>query len=295
MKLTIWLLVFGLLGVVACDIAIPLPTVEAEQVIVANSFFRPDSIWQVQLTKSFALYESDKIEFINNAFVEILDKNTGSAITLHHHQNGLYMADQSYPLQNTNYLLSVEAMDLPPIQSSNAIPSSFNVNIKTHQFSEIRNLPSFLYKIELVDNPAEKNFYLIEVTYLLTIQDNLHTQKAGHFSFDPNSDNETVEIDHTNLRQSYLSDLHFNGETYLTEVGANSLLLRRLTEASNATAIIRIKSTSYEGYEHAKTTEELENGGSFSSPEPIKVFSNIEGGFGLFAGFTEQRFEITLK
>ena len=99
----------------------------------------------------------------------------------------------------------------------------------------------------------------------------------------------------THLKQSYLPDINFNGQAYRTEIGASSLFLNQLAELGQLTALIKIKSISSEGYQHAKTVEEFEFSDSFSSSERVKIFSNIENGLGVFAGYVEQRLEVRLK
>ncbi len=295
MKLTNWLSIFYLLLIVACDISIPLPETEVKQVIVANAFFSPDSIWQVQLTKSFALSEADQVELVSNGIVEILDVENRQTIKLTHQQNGIYTATEIFPISNKAYQLTAQVDGFETIQATNQTPLPFIASVTNSSFTNFRNRPSYLFDLQLVDSPAANNFYLIEVTYLFSKNDSLFTEKGGHFSLDANSDNEIVEIDHTALKQSYLPDTNFNGETYSTQIGASSSLLNDLATIDHLTAIINIKSISSEGYQHAKTVETFEFGDSFSSPEPINIFSNIDKGFGVFAGFVSQRIEVKLK
>ena len=216
-------------------------------------------------------------------------------IKLAHQQNGIYTAGEMRPIYNKVYQLTAQVDGFETIQATNQTPLPFTASVTTSSFTNFRNRPGYLFDLQLVDNPAANNFYLIEVTYLFSKNDSLFTEKGGHFSLDANSDNEIVEIDHTALKQSYLPDTNFNGETYSTQIGASSSLLNDLAIIDHLTAIIIIKSISSEGYQHAKTVETFEFGDSFSSPEPVKIFSNIDNGFGVFAGFVSQRIEIKLK
>lgn len=295
MKLTHWLSIFYILLFLACDISIPLPETEVEPVIVANSFFSPDSIWQVHLTKSFALREAGQVEFVSDGLVTIMDLDNNQIIQLTYQQDGIYTSTEMLPVVNKKYQLSTQVDGFETVQAINQIPSPFTASLTGSSFINYRSRPGYLFDLEIVDNPVAENFYLVEITYLLEKDGRLFSEKAGHFSLDINSDNELVEIDHTALKQSYLPDTHFNGETYATQIGASSLLLNDLATLDQLTAIITIKSISSEGYQHTKTVETFEFGDSFSSPEPIKIFSNIDNGFGIFAGFVTQQIEIKLK
>lgn len=295
MKINCCLLVFYVLLVTACDISIPLPEKEVEQVVVANALFSPDSIWQVQLTKSFALYQAGQVEFIANARVEVRDIDQGISTKLRHQRNGIYTTEEGAPIANNKYELIAQVEELKSIRAINQIPTPFTATVENYRFTNYRNLPSYLFQLKIEDTTQEANFYLVEVTYLIEKKDGLFTEKATHFSLDPNSDNESVTIDHIALKQSYLRDANFDGQAYLTEIGASSFMFNQLTDIEQVTAIISIKSISQEGYQHAKTVEEFEKSDSFSSPESINIFSNIDNGFGVFAGFTEQRIEVKLK
>ena len=295
MRLNYWLSIIYMLLFATCDVSIPLPETELEQVIVANAFFSPDSTWQVQLTKSFALNQADQVELVANGIVEIQDLANNQTIKLIHQQNGMYTSQELLPIANKAYQLSAEVDGFKRVLATNQTPLPFAASVTNSRFINFRNRPSFLFDLQIVDNPEVDNFYLIEVVYLFSKNDSLYSEKAGHFSLDANSDNELVEIDHTGLKQSYLTDLNFNGKTYSTQVGASSLRLNDLAAIDHLTAMITIKSISSEGYQHAKTVETFEFGDSFSSPEPVNIFSNIENGFGVFAGFVSQRIEVKLK
>ena len=295
MKLTYGLSLFYLVVMMACDISIPLPETDAKQVIVANSFFSPDSIWQVQLTKSFALNQAEEIDAVLNGIVEIMEVESGQTTILKHQKNGIYTSKERLPIANKKYQLTAQVENFETIQATNQTPTPFTATVRSTNFINYRNVPSYLFELEIVDNPAASNFYLIDITYQFIAKDSSFSVKAGHFSLDTNSDNELVEIDHTALQQSYLPDTNFNGQTYATEIGASSFFLNDLADISQLTAIVNIRSISAEGYQHAKTVETFELSDSFSSPEPIKIFANIENGFGIFAGLVTQRMEVKLK
>ena len=295
MKLTYWLSIFYIASILACDISIPLPETDAKQVIVANSFFSPDSIWQVQLTKSFALNQAKEIKTVPNGIVEIIEIESGQITSLKHQQNGIYTSKERLPVANKKYQLRAQVENFETIQATNQTPTPFTATVRATNYINYRNVPSYLFELEIMDHSGAPNFYLIDISYQFIVKDSSFSVKAGHFSLDTNSDNELVEIDHTALQQSYLPDTNFNGQTYSTEIGASSFFLNDLAEISQLTAIVNIKSISAEGYQHAKTVETFELSDSFSSPEPIKIFSNIENGFGIFAGFVGQRMEVKLK
>lgn len=290
-----WLAIFSFIIFTNCDKEIPLPNSVAVPVMVADFTFSPDSVWQLYLIQSTNLIEADTVIFIEDAEVMIENGNSGAKIPLVYEGKGRYSTKNTFPQSNTTYTFQASAAGLSTITAQNKSPLPFSIALNSFSPFKYRGRDNYRFEFTINDEPSEDNFYLIEIQYQLRINDTLYTTKAGHFSLDVNSDNERIEIDHDSLNQSYLADQTFNGQAYTTQVSGNSYLLKELSKASEATAIISVKSISRAGYDYAKSIETfLINAESFLL-EPDKISSNIENGLGVFAGFTEQRIEVQLK
>lgn len=295
MNITYRFFLFVCLIFFACEKSIPFPEAETPPILVANSLFTKDAIWTVQLSQSVAIDSTVKFDFIPNGQIEIKNLSNNAATTLTHQSNGIYTSDALLPASETEYELTVEVADFSTIQASSSIPKNFVVQLQNFQASEYLKQPNYLFDIEIIDDPTTPNFYLIQVHYVLKRNGQLFKEQARHFSFDANSDNETVVLDHSNLKQSYLPDTNFNGQTYTSQIGAASPLLGDVNIGDELTAFISVYSISEAGYLYEKSVERFENTAEEIFAEPLGVFSNINNGLGIFAGYVEQRLEIRLQ
>jgi len=295
MRITYYFFIFFIFSILACERSIPFPETNTPSVLVANSLFTKDSIWTVQLSQSVAIDSAVNFNFIPNGQIEIKNLDNNLSTLLKHQEDGIYTSAAFLPTSEATYELSAQADGFQSIQAINTLPKDFVINLKKFQRSEYLKQPNYLFDIEIKDEPNTANFYLIQIQYTLKKEGELFYEKARHFSFDINSDNETVVVDHAALKQSYLSDANFNGQTYTSQIGAASSLLSMIELADELTAFISVYSISEAGYLYEKSVERFENAENELFVEPFGVFSNINNGLGIFAGYLEQRLEVRLQ
>jgi len=279
----------------ACSDVIPLPELQPEQLLVANALFSPDTTWQVQLTTTAPLNRLKEISPITNGVITVKDVERNSTLTLQHQQEGWYTSSQERPIATTNYQLSVQVDGYNSLQAIDQIPQAFKASIEQYDTVTYRNVLGYNFGLRIEDNPTAANYYLITITYIIERDGYVYTIPTGHFSLDNNSDNEDIELDHDRLTKSYLRDVNFNGQAYLTSVIGTDTLLNYFNELDKIKAIIQVKSISEVGYEYEKSIEIFRLSGDDIFIEPIRIFSNVDNGLGIFAGYVEQRLEVRLK
>lgn len=295
MRIYFWLLISCCFLFFSCEKEIPFPDKIISPTLVANAFMTPDSVWQLRLSKSAPIDSVINFEYVTNAEASIKNLATNKLIQLTHQENGTYLAQESLPEIGQAYQLVAKVPDFPTITATSVIPKSFDALYLKSQKSVYQKEANYLFDLLIVDNKAESNYYLFEVQYLVETQTDKILENATLFSFDSNSENETIVIDHFKLKRSFLTDENFNGQNYITQIGATSSLLENLSSEVHLKAIISIKSITEEGYSYFKSIERFENADNEIFTEPLSVFSKIENGFGIFAGYTEQRIEIILQ
>lgn len=295
MRIILFLIITFCFLVLSCEKEIPFPEVTTPPALVANAFITPDSTWQISLSKSTSIDTSISFETVKNGTVTIENLTTNQVIQLTHQENGIYTANTFLPKQEQKYQLFAEAPDFLPITATSAIPKAFSVQFLKSKKSFFKKEPNYLFDLSIKDNEEEINFYLIEVQYLIENQSQRILEHASVFSFDSNSSNESIVADHSKFKRSFLIDENFNGQNYTTQIGATSFILENISPEDHLKAILSIKSITEDGYLYFKSLEGFENldAGLFS--EPLSVYSKIENGFGIFAGYTEQRLEIILQ
>lgn len=294
MNLTNWQLFFLCLLIVACERSLPFPEA-VPPVLVANAIVSTDSIWHVQLTQSAPLEAEINFPSINKGQIIIKDITEGTAIELIPQSNGIYISDTQSPEANHSYQLIAMAEGYPTIQATDQMPTPFKATVNSFETSTYQQRNNYLFDITIEDANNKTNFYLIAITYEFDLGSQYIVEPAGHFSFDPNSDNEQVVPNHSSLKQSYLPDYNFNGQNYTTQVGTTSPSLEQIDSATKVLARIHIKSISAAGYQYELSVERFENIADDLFTDPIGVFSNIENGLGIFAGYTLQEIIIPIK
>ncbi|MEM1124222.1 MAG: DUF4249 domain-containing protein [Bacteroidota bacterium] len=286
---------FCILSFFTCERPLPFSNLPQKPLLVANAFFTPDSIWQVQLGWTEALDNSISFSEITDGTVKIKNLASGQTVNLRHQRNGIYTATTALPAVGKKYELMASASNFSTLRATDEIPNTFAISVQSFQPSRYQNQPNYLFDIVIEDDATTPNFYLATITYVLEKNGQKTVEKAGHFSLDINSENETIFIDHFALKQSYLTDEDFNGTSYITRIGATSSLLNEVDVNDQLSAIISVKSISEVGYLYEKSVERFENLEELLYTEPVPIYSNMEGGLGIFAGYLEVVTKVELR
>lgn len=242
--------------------------------------------------------------------------------------SGFYVMDY-LPKAGKKYRIEVEHPDFPSITAITEIPvpsSLFNVTIsdpKILRYDDFSNLnePSLVeYKatVDIQDSP-KRNFYHIAVI-------------GENFKATPNDEGELVN--YSNLFEVFYSsndivfdevenplfqnedlfsfywnrhvfdDKLFNSQTYDVEivfqisVGVSAASFsgdgERTIRGVFRRFFVEVRSVSEEYYRYNKTISIKEAIAGDPFAEPVQIYSNIENGYGIFAGYNPELFEFSL-
>jgi hypothetical protein len=247
------------------------------------------------VSNSKNIISDSAVQDINSATVLIEDINGNTIDELMYLSNGFYVG-QAFPNENQNYKLRVNCPGYDEITSNDGLPGFITINnIDTNTVTGSGNEEDFLELTVSFNDPAEsQNFYLVE-TYAIgpwgliddgdTIWDDYDTTKVQMNLTDE------AFINDENLKegQGLFNDLLFNGETKLLKVEIPKELGFNDEDEKDyffktETLIFYIHNIS-KSYYYFRTSLELYNqrsGNPFA--QPVQVFSNINNGFGIFAG-----------
>ena len=280
---------------VSCTKEIPFPDSTVEPVIVVNSTFTKQNDFVVDVSSSIANSLNSIPEKIDNATVIITDLSNNHSETLNHLWNGKYSLENFQPDENTEYHIEVSAPNFASINSnsiSNSIPGEFSFEIKDHYLGYYKGTESYFVTIEIVDNPDEENFYLIEIEDFINEGIiNGSNNVYGHFTDDINADKidniNTVDGDLGGQSKIFLSDINFNGEKYTFKFWWSEILLQSLSQTTGNYIECHVRSVSKTYYDYEKSLESHKHSfyQDFGGSSPVQIISNINNGFGLFAGY----------
>lgn len=249
---------------------------------VLNCLFTNDSIFKVHLGMSssileepFLITDGEEIKLYgNNTFLESLVW-----------ENGIYISTTKVQA-NVDYQIEWEkdgdkiiTSDYSPEQTS--IESvSFRDSVGIDEFGDDYSECTLVFS----DNPHQTNYYEISLLIHYTIEGENITRRTSVFSSDPIIKAEGLdEFEPIDL---VFSDEMINGQTY--ELKLNYF---PYWEAANNqySLIVKFRSVTENYYKYSKSLlmhrfyQESNIWNGFGSPVPM--FTNIEGGYGIFAGY----------
>lgn len=295
-----------LIFTISCKKELPFPDVDAETLLTANSFFSPESMLQVHVSESCHINDTlCSFNFIPNAEVLLKDQTGNVLATLQHQSNGIYSPDNLNLNHEANYQLEIEH-STKKLTAESQIPKTFSCIYLGKEEGVFDGYAAWRFDIEINDNPDEENYYLLEG--YIEILDGEHEYsdntvngyllpQTAHLTNDVNTENNSISsgVDFITypLRSIYLPDKNFNGQTYRTHFALYDDDIY-FPEFEEFKAHLFVKSVSKEMYEYYKSLDLYRLSQSNLFAEPQQIYSNITGGIGIFAGYTQQHFEIDL-
>ncbi|MBC8047498.1 MAG: DUF4249 domain-containing protein [Fimbriimonadaceae bacterium] len=305
---------FILLVFSSCQKTVYFDVETQENKLVVNSFIGPESGAIADVSLSLAPLDYDEYpEYITNATLQLFKNEILIANYTYNETLYKYTIDNSLTAANEGDVFKVIA-SVPGKETVSAIttiPEKVEIeNIHIADTIELINheviydslgypiftedtIPYYKIEIEFTD-PAGENYYNLITTYedasasgnvCFTTNDPVYTL-GDEFSFG-DSENDFYTV----CDNAYFSDITFNGTkkiltVYLIQVDGVFF--------DDPKYIFTLQHVSSEYYKYFSTVN-LQNGGTDNPfAQIVTVFSNIEGGFGIFSSYNEITAEIEL-
>lgn len=293
MKRLLFLLSISL-AYISCEKVIPFEGDVNTPKLVINSIFQSDSSFKVHVSSSRSVIDTASFKNIDDAIVTIKDRNENIIETLNHVENGFYKG-QTFPQENQTYILEVNHPNYANITASDSLPSPITINsVDTSTIIDPINGNRLQISMNFDDPENTQNYYLIE------------TYSVNEYLVIKNSDTTEYELDTTKQFMVLTDEVFQNGGSPWREQGLfNDLLFN----GQNKTLELEIPNDSWSGsedgydwsyqtltlrlylhnitlsYYYYRTSLELfQNASGNPFAQPVQVFSNVENGFGVFAG-----------
>lgn len=264
----------------SCKKVIDIDLPETDPKIVVNSFFTDNSRIKVHLSKSIGILESTSPDITD---ASIIVRENGVIIDTMYLESGYYYSN-ILAERNNNYTLEVIAPGMESVFCEDIIPEKTILQSYVCTDSVLIAEDGFLInelKLDFKDF-AGPNFYEVELKAVNIV----HNNEIGLW-FMKNSDpiiTSTGLLDY-NPRTLIFSDKMFDGKTcsvkvyYATQPDGDDYKLR---------ITFRSISETYYKYKEKQVAylfslhQDIFSGMS----EPIDLYSNITGGYGIFAGYS---------
>ena len=289
-KSTIPICVILLMSLTSCIKELPFdPDIEASKLVI-NSYFSSDSLWEVRLTQSRSVVDTSSFDLVQNGVVNIRDGNGNLVTSLTDQGEGLFSSATEFPQTGTTYRIEASAPGFETVSAEDRLPSTFQIlsfDTLTTWFQDSSRTMEF--EITFQDPPGEENFYEIGFFREFEVYNFFEEDTSivyAPFPFnctDPNIETtQEVEDALENLfDRVWLPDATFDGEIYTIKFTLPRSILDDPFER-DANLVFANGSEAYFLHRKSQITADIANGNPFA--QPVQVYTNIEGGYGIFAG-----------
>jgi hypothetical protein len=275
--------------------------------LVVNGLLCPDSLVSINICQTVSILTSQQV-FVQNAQVKLF-KNGEPVDMLNHKGNGLYRSDWFIPETGDIIRVEVQAPGFLKVFATDTIPERVEIiegiyksGVTHDQYGD----PHHDYEIIFRD-PAGRNFY--ELFFITQYFPNEHLDYYSIlFQMDPVVADPVLKADSEidfPVSTFVFTDHLLNGQTYRMVNKFNSsatgfAFSKPLAPEENKKYAI-LRSASYAYYQYRKTWvrhyHSQQMGRLFEDTidflwvrEPTSVYSNIIGGYGIFASYNQSYF-----
>lgn len=267
-----------------------------EDTPVVNCFFTPAKPFCVHVSLTASMYLDTAYTNIEDAVVRIIDEND-TEFVLPHIGDGYYRDDNVHPRAGVLYTLYVEVPGYGSLQASDSIPSNVSrVEFIGHEEDAwIDEDGDFFDGLNFIihDVSSVNNYYEFVEWYGFNSDDGsvLDSISNGSSSF-LNSNDPAVK--QNGSWQAIFSDELFNGNNYPIQMIYYVSNIWSNSNSHSAPPWVEVIQGSYAFYTYRLTYLKHDEAlyADFWDPmEPIIMYSNIENGYGIFAGYHSQLIE----
>jgi len=280
-----------LIGCTFCTKIIEIDVPSHEPVLVVNSLFTDGQRIRVHLSKTASAFDYST-PTVENGLVRLFcnDEEIDTLIF----NNGYYYSDV-VALRNEKYSLFVSVPDMESVSSEDIIPEKTMIESYVHRDSimmDDNNHPVMQLELEFTDKPGP-NFYELSVIADYYVAGFNYRHSVGFkYSTDP-------VLVSTGLLDYYAESIVFTDELFdgeQTSIKANYWIqtgeMPLIEEGPEYGYILFVSlrsiSESYYNYIRKQIIYQysLESNIFTGLPDPVHMYSNITGGYGIFAGYS---------
>ena len=287
----------------ACETTIEIDPPDYDPELNITSNFTPDSIWAARVAKTIPIGELGDTTsvFLDDATVTIYrDDVLVARLTHDGGEDGWYESPRMRtPRTNTPYRMVVEAPGMPSASAISMAP--LPPNILTAEVTQLDTFSSsmldsqYLVSFSLADNPR-LNYYSFSIFLAFPADESptsseftvhelamIHNSQRWYCSFSDvlnPIDSSPAEDEFCTI--GILSDRSSDGQVQDFDITVD--LFSDFEDELDANLVLFVMALSPEYVEHRSAIEEHENFDGFG--QPANLYTNFEGGRGIFAGYS---------
>lgn len=290
--LIIIILLFGY----SCSKKVDIDLPDDNPKLVVGSFFTKDSVFKVLVSHTLPITQNG-YPIIDNAQVELYKNN--QFIENLYYENNFYKSYSS-ATENERYQIKIKAKGYKKVSAESKIPvgnpvllnKNFYLNYAFYTYDDGTVFPISKLECTIADDLTQLNYYEISI-YIKYFDSYDQKYRIIGVAF---RKNENQIINNENIIDYYPSSIVFSNELFTSnqqkiDMDFRSFVLDNIQYHQNSKLIIILRKISKEYYLYQKSytlhrffqsSDEI-----WGSPAPVKLYSNVQGGLGIFAGYSQ--------
>jgi len=299
MKVRISILVVALCLLAACQSKVnyDFPN-NYKQAIVMNSLITPDEPISVTLTLTMPIapssYNHDSLgipisltepTYIDDALVIVFED--GQVLDTLSFEDGIYISEKT-PKVGSQYKIEASSAKYGDCSASTylpALPGISDIRYRNNVSVDDEGEPISKLYLKITDNDPARNYYKISMG-VNRDEESYHGYYTVWFSKTKNTDSILMQSGSLLFTGAFLliSDEYFSGGSYNLEAYCGYI-------HKNTDLVITSLSQSYYEYLRTKAMQDYEGDGFVGTQDilnviPADIYSNVENGYGIFAGYS---------
>ena len=268
--------------------------------LVLNCVFNEDSLWRFQISKSLSVLDNSNINLIDTANIKLYEDDVLIEDLSQSLGDGIYFGN-SKPKPNKQYRVEVSVdTSFTDIEAKAQVPLSVQISqinyviIDSHYYDDEWGYSygsmEADFNIEIDDDVSSDNYYSITAYYKDTMYfDDSSSYEVYNTQLGLSSEDVYID-DASEWGEVIFSDELFNGQKVSVKVNVNIWDYK-----PGMKLYWTLKNHSEDYYMYKKTFNVYQSVRGNPFAEPVQVFSNIENGYGIFAGFAATVQEIQMN
>ena len=282
------------LTVVSCRKEIKYKGDAEDPLVVVNSIMEADSVIKIHVEQSRFFLDpqfSSSDYWITNATVTLTVAGSGQVYTqTSSDADGNYVFPIT-ALAGESYAVSVSHPDFPTVTSTTLVPAAVTINtVDTSSYLDVNGVKIMKALVKWNDAPG-KDFYVLKTSIKEMSTGNIYLDiPVG--SLDPGMDDLSSTEPGDESSYSYYPNLFFTDEFF---DGQSKTLDIRISQSfstldSDHRLQIHLYRVTEETYKYLISVRKFQYADGDIFSEPVKVFSNIKNGYGIFGGMYQSLF-----
>lgn len=285
----------------ACETVVEVELPERNSKLVLNSLFSPDSSLVLTLSASKGILEAGELEHVNNGSIEVRGSD-GSYARVSGRGTGTQPLLYYYyhlPLKtkaHVTYTVKASAPGFEEVSATDELPGPVEIDKIDTSTLRFFDTEEKQVSITFTDPGNAKNFYETRLYYLIyyPVYDSTGqvigmAPEVGELPSYISSEGLFSE----GIDESVFTDDLFNGSSFTVQLAFDEAIYPQFGDSIPADfpvfLIAELRSASENYYRFTSSYLRYQSSSGDPFAQPVQVFNNVKGGFGIFAGYSASR------